>query len=245
MNDTTLRALIVDDDATARERMRFLLCSHPEIRVIGEANSVTNAVALCNDLHPQLIFLDVEMPGGDGFSLLDKLDPLPAVIFATAFDAFAVRAFEVNAVDYLLKPINPQRLSDAIRRLIYEPPRTQTLPYRANDRVFLPHGRKKRVVFLPDIVGIEALDNYTKVHLADGTQIVMRQSLLEWNDRLPKEMFFSPTRSLIVNLQAVHDVVMESRSQISFRLQGHDRIFTVGQRPAARLRRALRFGRGL
>lgn len=240
MINSTLRALIVDDDPTARERLRFLLAEHPEINVAGEASSVATAMALCRDLHPNLIFLDVDMPGGNGFSLLEKLDPLPSVIFVTAYDAFAVRAFEVNAVDYLLKPISPRRLADAIQRLIHEPPRTQTIPYRTTDRVFLPHGRGYRIVFISDICGIEARENYTEVLLVDGTHVLMRRPLLEWDQRLPKSLFFSPHRSLIVNLKAVHNVVLESRARLSFKLQGRDRAFVMGQRPAARLRRALR-----
>lgn len=245
MTGTILHALIVDDDPNARERLRFLLASHSEIRVVGEADSVTNAAALCNDLHPQLIFLDVEMPGGDGFSLFYKIDPLPAVIFITAYDEFAVRAFEVNAVDYLLKPVNPLRLSDAIRRLIYEPPRIQTAPFRPNDRVFLPHDRKSRVVHLPDISGVKAQENYTDVLIADGSTVFMRRTISEWGARLPKSLFFCAHRSLIVNLQAVEDVLLVSRNELTFRLNGHAGIFSLGREAGTRLRKALRQSRGL
>ena len=245
MTDGTLRALIVDDDVAARERLRFLLASHPEIRVVGEANSVANSVTLCNDLNPQLIFLDVEMPGGDGFSLLSKVDPLPAVIFVTAYDEFAVRAFDVNAVDYLLKPVNPIRLSDAIRRVIHEPPQIQTVPFRPDDRIFLPHDGKNRVVHLPDISGIKAEGNYTSVLIADGSTVFMRRSISEWESRLPAVLFSSPHRSLIVNLQAVEDVIRESRDELTFRLKGQPELFSLGRDAGAQLLKALRQTRGL
>ena len=92
------------------------------MKIVGEANSAANAAALCSDLQPNLIFLDVQMPGGDGFFLLSRLDPLPAIIFVTGYDEYAVRAFEVNAVDYLIKPVNPQHLADTLQRIIHAPP---------------------------------------------------------------------------------------------------------------------------
>lgn len=239
-----LRALIVDDDAPARERLRNLLASRHDVKIVGEANSVANAVALCNDLHPNLIFLDVEMPKGNGFSLLEKLEPLPAIIFVTAYDEYAVRAFEVNAVDYLLKPVNPRRLADALQRIVHAPPSTQSKPFLPNDRIFLRHEKKVRVVFIPDISGIKSEENYTNVYLSDGSKIFMRRIISEWEECLPTPMFCSPHRSLILNLQAVHDVVLETRARISFKLQGHAEAFEVGQRPAARLRKALRLYRG-
>lgn len=245
MTETSFPTLIVDDDATARERLRWLLGSHSEIRVVGEANSVANAVALCNDLHPQLIFLDVEMSGGNGFSLLNKLDQSPAIIFVTAFNEFAVRAFEVNAVDYLLKPVNPIRLTEAIQRIIYEPPRAQTAPFRPNDQVFLPHDRRTRVVHLPDISGIKAKENYTEVLIADGSTVFMRRTISDWEFRLPKALFFCPHRSLIVNLHAVEDVILESRNELLFRLRGHKDPFSLGREAGGRLRKALRHSRGL
>lgn len=235
-----LRALIVDDDAPARERLRNLLTSHHDVKVVGEANSAANAAALCADLHPNLIFLDVEMPKGDGFSLLEKLEPLPAIIFVTAYDEYAVRAFEVNAVDYLLKPVNPVRLSDALQRIIHVPPTTQNRPFLATDRIFLRHGKKTRVVFIPDISGIKAEENYSDVYLADGSKIFMRRMISEWEECLPTPLFCSPHRSLIVNLRTIHDVVLESRDRISFKLLGHEKVFSIGQRSAAALRQAMR-----
>src|SRR4029077_1919267 len=171
MSEETLRALIVDDEVPAREHLTQLLECHCNVKVIGEANSVANAAALSRDLQPNLIFLDVQMPGGDGFSLLEKLDPLPAVLFATGYDEYAVRAFEVNAVDYLLKPVNPDRLADALHRILHAPPQTERKPFLPNDQIFLRYGKRTRVVYVSQISGIKAEENYTDVLIADGSTV--------------------------------------------------------------------------
>ena len=126
---TVLRALIIDDEAPARDLLWALLADHPNVKVVGEANCATAAASLYADLRPEVVFLDVHMPNGDGFSLLPKLQPMPAVIFVTAYDRFAVRAFEVNAVDYLLKPIRSDRLADALQRIFHRPRPLQMGPY--------------------------------------------------------------------------------------------------------------------
>ena len=245
MSEDTLRSLIVDDEVPAREHLMQLLECHCNVKIVGEANSVATAAALSRDLQPNLIFLDVKLPGGDGFSLLSKLDPLPAIIFVTGYDEYAVRAFEVNAVDYLIKPVNPQRLADALQRIIHAPQQTQRKPFLPEDRIFLRNGKKVRVVYVSHISGIKAEENYTDVLISDGSTVFMRRTISEWEELLPKPPFFTPHRSLIVNLQAVGDVVLESRAEISFKLEGRPHPLKLGQRPAARLRKALRLSRGL
>ena len=242
---TLLRALIVDDEAPARELLRALLAPHPNVEVVGEASSVSTAATLCGDLQPNLIFLDVQMPRGDGFSLLGKLDPLPAIIFVTGYDKFAVRAFEVNAVDYLVKPVSSHRLADALERIHHVPTKTEARLFLPDDRIFLKDGKKTRVVYVSQISGIKAEENYTDVCIADGGSVFMRRTISDWEKVLPKPPFFALHRSLIVNLQAVSDVVMESRAGISFRLAGQQHPLTLGQRPAVRLRKALKTLRGL
>lgn len=245
LSEEVLRALIVDDEAPAREHLMQLLECHCNVKVVGEAYSVASAAALSHDLQPNLVFLDVQMPGGDGFSLLSKLDPLPAIIFVTGYDEYAVRAFEVNAVDYLIKPVNPHRLADALERIVHAPAQTQRKPFRPDDRIFLRNGKKARVVYVSQISGIKAEENYSDVLIADGSSVFMRRTISEWEELLPNPPFFSPHRSLIVNLQAVADVVLESRAAISFRLEGRSGPITLGQRPSARLRKALRRSCGL
>jgi two-component system LytT family response regulator len=240
MKPIELRAIIVDDEAPSRELLQELLAAHPNVQVIGEANSVATAAALCADLRPNLIFLDVQMPDGDGFSLLPKLDPLPAVIFVTAFDEFAVRAFEVNAVDYLSKPVRPDRLAHALQRIIREPRPTHSAVLLEDDRIFLHSDARLRVVYVTEISGIEAQENYSLVHLMDGTSTLIRRSMSEWEKLLPKQCFLRTHRSLIVNLQAVKKVVMEARDEIGVELPGFSVPIRLGRRAALRLRRALR-----
>jgi len=139
---TVLRALIVDDEAPARELLRALLASHRNVEVVGEANCIAAAASLYTDLRPEIVFLDVQMPNGDGFSLLPKLRPMPAVIFVTAYEKFAVRAFEVNAVDYLLKPFRPERLADALQRIVHSPKPVQVGHIYTRTRFFSAQTQK-------------------------------------------------------------------------------------------------------
>jgi len=137
MSAPELRALLVDDEAPARKVLEQLLSLHPNVRVIGEANSVANAADLCRDLQPNLVFLDIQLNDEIGFDLLPKLRPVPAVIFVTAHAEFAIRAFEVNAVDYLLKPINPQRLASALERIQHRPQPVFTKKLVDSDQIYI------------------------------------------------------------------------------------------------------------
>lgn len=237
--------LLVDDNEQDRDRLRFLLADYPAVKIVGEASSVSAAAVLYADLEPNLIFLDVEMPGGDGFSLLEKLDAAPAVIFVTGFDEFAIRAFEVNAIDYLLKPINPIRLKEALDRVLYSDRPVEVGVLRCSDRVLLRDDHRRRVVFVPQISGIKALQNYNEVFLQDGTKCCVRDTMSRWLGRLPKSLFVSPHRSLIVNLQAIHDVVYESPKSLKFRLEGHNDVFTLARDSGTVLRKALKAARGM
>lgn len=239
------RILLVDDSSRDREHLRFLLGSHPEVKIIGEASSAAGAAILCHDLQPNLIFLDVEMPGGDGFSLLEKLDHVPQIIFVTGFDEFAIRAFEVNAIDYLLKPVSPRRLKESLNRVLYCERPVEIGVLKATDRVLLRDENRRRVVFVPEISGIKGLQNYNEVFLSDGSKFCVRDTMARWLSRLPKDLYFSPHRSFIVNLNAVHDVVFESPKELKFRLDGHETVFTLARDSGAELRKALKASRGL
>ncbi len=235
-----LRAIIVDDEPPCRELLQELLAEHPNVRVVGEANSVATATTLCADLRPNLIFLDVQMADGEGFDLLPHLDPIPAVIFVTAYDQYAFRAFEVNAVDYLAKPVRPDRLANALQRIIHQPHATHTIPLSEDDRIFLRSDSQLRVAFVTEITGIEAVENYSRVHLIDGTAKLIRRGMAEWEKILPGHMFLRTHRSLIVNLQAIKKVIMEARDEVTVEITGFSESVRLGRRAAARLRRGLR-----
>jgi two-component system, LytTR family, response regulator len=237
---TLLRALIVDSEAPARELLQDLLATHRNVRVVGEANSAPTAVSLYEDLHPNLVFMDVQMPKGDGFSLLPKLQPLPAIIFVTACDQFAVRAFEVDAVDYLLKPVRPERLANALQRVVHsqKPAQAERLSY--DDKILLDSDTEMRVVFVAEMSGIVAEGNYTRVHLADGSSAFVRRGVSQWDCMLPKSFFVRVDRSLIIHLQAVKKIVAEASDEVSVEVEGFGAPLTLRRRASFRLRRALR-----
>ncbi len=238
------RVILVDDNPGDREHLRFLLGDLPEVKVIGEASSALTGATLCNDLQPNLIFLDVDMPEGNGFSLLDRLDFAPAIIFVTGFDEYAIRAFEVNAIDYLLKPVNPHRLKASLNRVLYSERPVEVGALKQTDRVLLRDEQRRRVVFVPQISGIKGLQNYNEVFLSDGTKVCVRDTMSRWLARLPKPLFFSPHRSLIVNLHAIHDIVFDSPKELRFKLDGHDVVFTLGRDSGTSLRKAIKASRG-
>lgn len=240
MNPSVYQAIIVEDQENSRNHLRFLLGERHDVQVLGEAASIAEAVSLCDTLHPNLIFLDIDLNGEDGFSLLEKLNPVPAVIFVTGFSEHAFRAFTVNAVDYLLKPVDKDLLSDALERIHREPRRAQDLPYRVDDSMILRWDKQARRVYVENIAGIEADDNYTTVFLTDGTSLYIRRAISNWEEILPKELFCLADRSLMVNLKTIRHLTNKSRDQMTFTLDGHERLFEVGRTGVTNLRRALR-----
>ena len=235
----TFRALLVDDEAPARARLRTLLAAHPEVEIVGEANSVAEAARQCARLRPNLLFLDIQMPREDGFALLPRLDEVPATIFVTAYDRFAVRAFEVNATDYLLKPVHPDRLALALRRLALPRAEPELTPLRMDDTVFLRSDRGLRIVPVEEITHIEAEENYTLVHLADGSSMLIRRGISNWEESLPPERFVRVHRSLIVNHGAVRSLVAESRDSTRLEIVGRPNPLILARRASLRLRRSL------
>jgi two-component system LytT family response regulator len=192
-----MKALIVDDERLARAELRRLLASHPEIEIAGEAAHADEARDRIAELSPDLLFLDIEMPGANAFDLLASLDATPAVIFTTAFDAHAVRAFEVSALDYLLKPIDPQRLAAAVDRALanHKP--------SAPDRVFVRDGERCWFVRLADVGVIESEGNYARLDIPG--QPLLARSLAYLETRLQPE-FFRASRKHLVNLKLVERV---------------------------------------
>jgi two-component system LytT family response regulator len=199
-----MKALIVDDERLARGELRRMLERHSDIEVAGEARDIEEAAAMIRELEPALIFLDIQMPGGSGFDLLERLDNVPDVIFTTAYDEYALRAFEVNAVDYLLKPIQPARLDAALERLrAREASAAATLP--ANSRIFVRDGERCWFVRLSDITLFEGEGNYTRLLFGTSRPLVLR-SLAYLEERLDPAVFFRASRKHIINLQHVESL---------------------------------------
>ena len=213
----------MDDERLARRELRRLLAEHPGIRIVGEAGNAAEAREALAELSPDLLFLDVQMPGETGFDLLASLDAVPAVVFTTAYDEYALRAFEVSALDYLVKPIEPERLARTVERLLQEASRVpgaadpSIQPSNASDpapdggtlgphhRVFLKDGDRCWFVELGRIRLFESEDNYTRVHFDDEKPLILR-SLSELEAKLDPASFFRANRSQIVGLQHIHSV---------------------------------------
>ncbi len=209
-----MKTLLIDDERLARNELRRLLASHPDIEIVGEAVDVDDAMEKVAALKPGLLFLDVQMPGADGFSLLERLEaPLPAVIFTTAYDEFAVKAFEFNALDYLLKPVDPNRLIAALERLRQ---RNSATPFEADgamathrltleDKVFVREGDRCWFVPVKNIRLLESEGNYTRLHFDDQKPQLFR-SLTAMEERLDSRHFFRANRKQVINLTWVEGI---------------------------------------
>jgi two-component system LytT family response regulator len=205
------QALIIEDEATARADLRAKLAVHPEVAILAEAATLRSARALLARTDYDLVFLDIQLIGGNSFDLVPEVRPGARIIFVTAYDAYAVRAFEINALDYLLKPVAPARLAEALRRLpavaaAPDAPAEESAPgpaLRLDDTIYLRSGQRARFVPVTDISVIAARDNYCEVLLADSSKVFLRKSLKAWEDTLPATHFMRVHRTQIVNLARV------------------------------------------
>jgi two-component system, LytTR family, response regulator len=214
-----IRTLIVDDETAARERIASLLAAEPDVAIVGECENGAQAVAAVRAQKPDLMFLDIQMPEVDGFEVLRRLGrDLPVVVFVTAFDRYAVKAFEVHALDYLLKPFKPARLAAAvaharehlaahgegalterIRALLDARSATEPVPLT---RVTVRQGERVRFIKTNDIDWIEASGNYVVLHVA-GEKHTLRETLGAFEAKLAPKQFLRLSRSAIVNLERV------------------------------------------
>jgi two-component system LytT family response regulator len=202
-----MKALIIDDERLARSEVRRLLSEFSWISVIGEAENADEALTKINELQPDLLFLDVQMPGKTGFELLESIrgEP-PHVIFTTAYDEFALRAFEVNALDYLVKPITPERLALALSRVREAgPPAVSDTPLRGSDHVLVRDGSRCWFIPLHRIRLLESDGNYTRVYFDSAKPLIYR-SLSTLEQRLPTDAFFRINRQQIVNLDYIENI---------------------------------------
>lgn len=232
----TIRTLLVDDEIPALELMRDLLSNHSHIEVVGQARSVAEAATVAAALKPDLIFLDVQMPREDGFALLPKLQYPASIIFVTAHNEYAVRAFTVNAVDYLLKPVHPERLSQSLNRLEKKAEPLAQGSLNLDDSLFFKTERGLQVAIVKTITHIESEENYTRVHLDDGRSHLLRRTMAEWEALLPPHKFCRLERSLLVGLHAVRDLQVKSREQALLFLAGRNAPVNLARRASLRLR---------
>ena len=226
-----MRAIIIDDERLARTELRKLLQDYPEVEVVDEAANADEGINKIDTLQPDLVFLDIQMPGKTGFDMLAELERAPHVIFTTAYDEYALKAFEVNALDYLLKPIEPKRLADAMQKLhVAETKENHVVPENFNqsiltegDQVFVKDGERCWFVKLSDIRLFESVGNYAKVFFASNKPLILK-SLNALEERLDPKTFFRANRKHIVNLRMIEKIEPYFNGGLLLELRGGEKI---------------------
>jgi len=217
-----MRAMIVDDEPLARRELRRLLAEFAWIEIVGEAANVGEAAPLIDRLLPELLFLDIQMPGGTGFDLLERLEHLPRVVFTTAYDKHAVRAFEVNALDYLLKPIEPERLAAAVARAqaaAASAPAAVASSGTILERLFLRDGERCWFVPLREVKLFTAEGNYVRISW-DKIHPLLGRPLSSLESRLDSKRFFRANRQQIINLEYIESVDLGVNGRLHVQLRG-------------------------
>ncbi len=235
-----MRALIADDERLARAELRRLLAAFPDVEVVGEAAHVDETCRQVEALAPDLLLLDIQMPGGTGFDVLERLDEPPDVVFTTAYDAHAVRAFQVNALDYLLKPIEPERLAEALERVrqrgrAARPPAPP--PGTPLERVFVRDGERCWLVQLAQVPLITSEGNYARLCL-EGHQPLLLRSLSYLEERLDPARFFRASRQHLINLDFIEALEPGPGGTLVVRLKG-GREVEMSRRQSQRFRERL------
>jgi two-component system LytT family response regulator len=212
-----IRVLVIDDERSAREELKRSLRAYPEYEIVGESRNAEEAKQQIEGLKPDLIFLDIQMPEGSGFDLLESLVEVPQVIFTTAFDQYAVRAFETNALDYLMKPVREERFSRALEkaRIALQQAATGTPEKK---QFFIRDGDKRYFIRMDEISLVESLENYSRVHFRGG-KAILKKSLRQWELILYPTQFFRISRTEIVNLEYIENIDSISGSRLLIKLR--------------------------
>jgi len=205
-----LAALIIDDERLARVSLRKKLSVFPEVEIIGEATSITSAIDAITLLNPDLLFLDIQLSDGTGFDLLDQVDYSGKIVFITAYDEYALRAFEVNAVDYLMKPISVSRLKNLMTKIHSDnEPKVQSsiqnLAYE--DRIMVEQKGNMHFLFIKEVIIINSAKDYTILSCTKGRSFIVLNTMNSWEQKLPKEHFFRVRRSAIINLNMIENTI--------------------------------------
>lgn len=232
------KTLIVDDERLARKEMRRLLAEFDEIFVVGEAENLSEAVEIIEKEKPQIVFLDIQLSNETGFDLLEKTAHNFKLIFVTAFDAYAIRAFEVNALDYLLKPVNPDRLAKAVERLTEEKndEKTEIRPLEFDDRIFLELGERSVFLKVNEISHINSAGDYSEITTVSGEKHLIEKPLREWEERLPEKYFLRIHRQTIINLEEIEEIETWFNRTFQVRLKNFRQKLSVSRRYAVKLK---------
>lgn len=216
-----------------------MLDAFPDIQIVGEAQNLGQTVDLVIDKQPDVVFLDIQLGSENGFDLFEKIEKSFDLIFVTAFDEFAIRAFEINALDYLLKPVNPERLEKALDRLLVarkEPRKSELRKLEIDDRLFVEINDRCSFIKIVDIAFIGASGDYSEVHTKSGKMALMDYSLRDWESRLPSKHFVRIHRSTIVNMNEIDKIETLFNRTMEVHIKNVSEPFTASRRYAAKLR---------
>ena len=231
-----ISVIVIDDERSAREELKQLLLRYEDFEMVAEAGDADAAKELIDVKHPDLILLDIQMPEKSGFELLESLDEVPAVLFTTAFNQYAVQAFELNALDYLMKPIRKERFDKAIQKvrnvLSVELSKKDLAP--ANRQIFIKDGEHCYFVKLSELYLIESLDNYSRLYF-QGRKVVLKRSLRQWEQLLDASLFFRINRTQIINTFYIQQVYPLPGGRLKIGLQT-GQLLEVSSRQSAKFK---------
>ena len=238
-----MRTIIVDDERLARNELRRLLDQYPQIEIIDEATNGEEAIQKINELRPELVFLDIQMPGKNGFEVLEALDDsiAPDVIFTTAYDEYALKAFDFDAIDYLLKPIDSDRLEQAIKKLEEDQKadagdgsNQHQKIFTENDQVFVKDGNKYWFIRLNTVRLFESIGNYVRIYFDNNKPLILR-SLNALEERLDPAVYFRANRKHIINLRMIETIEPYFSGGILVKLKGGEKV-EVSRRQAVKFK---------
>lgn len=234
-----LKVILIDDERLARSELKRMLDEFPDVEIIGEAANANEGIEKIEALNPDLVFLDIQMPGKTGFDMLTELEKAPHVIFVTAYDEYALKAFDVNALDYLMKPVEPKRLADAIMK-VRQKDEEEMLSYNnrgilgEHDQVFVKDGERCWFVKLSDVRLFESVGNYAKVFFGTNKPLILK-SLNALEERLDEKVFFRANRKHIINLRMIEKIEPYFNGGLLVDLSGGEKI-EVSRRQAVKFK---------
>ena len=226
-----MTALIIDDERLARAALKNKLEAFQEIEIVGEAGNVKNAIAAIEEHDPDLMFLDIQLYNETGFDILEKIKFRGKIIFVTAHDEFAIRAFEINAVDYILKPVSHERLKNAIDRLNSTDRKIEykTDPFNHDDRILIMCGERMKFIKLETVSNITASGDFTLINTLDGCEYLTARSMNEWEERLPGKYFLRIHRSTIINIEFIEKAEKWFNYSSMIKMRGSEKQFKVSR----------------
>lgn len=236
--DKKFTSVIVDDERLARKELSSMLKEYKQISIVGEADDVNSAIKVIEEHKPDVVFLDIQMPGESGFELLNRIDHELKVIFVTAFDEFAIKAFDINALDYLLKPINPERLKNSIERLERKNKEHQEFlkPIDYEDHLLLTINNRLKFVKANTIVAITSAGDYSNIIFMDSKKGLTLKTMKEWEKRLPKKHFCRIHRSSIINLNYIERIEEWFNNSFKVYMNSNTLSLTMSRRFVANLK---------